>query len=246
MTKDHAVTELSDIHFDVSHDDDALAERVADWLLNIALDTDGPFALSLSGGSTPKRLYEHLAQGRYRDVFPWTRAHFFWGDERFVPPDDTQSNYRMVKEALLSRVPIPPANIHAVQTLNVSPEDSAKRYEDELRRFLSLAGRSQNARLFAATLLGLGEEGHFASLFPDTEALSERNRWAVAVEGVKAETRITLTLPALENSAHAAFLVTGEKKKDVLARFKARDPALPAVRFKPAGELWVFADEKAA
>ncbi len=103
----------------------AVSRRVADWLLEIAMAKDGVFAVALSGGSTPRQLYERLAEPLYRDAFPWSRTHWFWGDERFVPHDDALSNYRMAREALLSRAPIPAFNVHAIPTEGVSSVDAA-------------------------------------------------------------------------------------------------------------------------
>ncbi len=153
----------------------ALSRRVAEWMLELATATEGRFAVALSGGSTPRALYRDLAEPPYRDAFPWSRAHWFWGDERFVPPDDALSNYRMVREALLSRAPIPAANIHPVPTEGLDPEAAASAYERELKSFYG-AERLDPARpLFDVTLLGLGEDGHTASLFPGTAVLAERD-----------------------------------------------------------------------
>ena len=221
-------------------DPPALARRVADWLLELAQAKDGRFALCLSGGSTPRILYALLAAPPYRDSFPWGRAHLFWGDERFVPPDDPQSNYRMVREALLSHVDIPPANVHPIPTEPLTPTDAAQRYEFLLRGFHR---PDPDAPLFDVTLLGLGADGHTASLFPGSAALSERTRWAVPAEG--SQTRITLTYPALESSRRVAFLVDGAPKRDILARVLAGDETLPAARLKPQGELRWFTDRAA-
>ena len=147
-------------------DPEALSHRVADWLLEMATAKDGIFAINLSGGSTPRRLYERLAGPPYRDTFPWSRTHWFWGDERFVPHDDALSNYRMVREALLSRAPIPADNVHPIPTEGISPEAAASAYERQLKSFYG-AERLDPARpLFDVTLLGLGPDGHTASLFP--------------------------------------------------------------------------------
>jgi 6-phosphogluconolactonase len=224
----------------------ALSRRVAEWMLEVATATEGRFAVSLSGGSTPRLLYRDLAEPPYRDAFPWPRVHWFWGDERFVPPDDALSNYRMVREALLSRAPIPAANIHPVPTEGLDPEAAAATYEHELKSFYG-AERLDPARpLFDVTLLGLGEDGHTASLFPGTAVLAERGRWVAAVIGAKSEARITLTYPALESSRHAAFLVAGDGKQAMLSRLLRGDERLPAARLHPAGTLWVFADVAAA
>lgn len=232
--------------FLVSPDRETLAAEAADWLLGRALAGDGTFAIALSGGTTPKRLYELLATPPRRDAFPWPRAHWFWGDERFAPHDDPRSNYLMAWNALLSRAPVPRANIHPIPTEGVSADAAARAYERELMDFHG-AGRLDAERpLFEATLLGLGADGHTASLFPGDGALAERTRWVVAVEGAAAETRITLTIPALANSRAVAFLVAGQEKQEALARLRAGDARLPAARIRPHGPLIVFADAMAA
>ena len=225
---------------------DALARRVAEWLLVNALAKPGIFAVALSGGSTPRLLYEHLAGPRYRDEFPWPRTHWFWGDERFVPPDDAQSNYRMVREALLSRAPIPEANIHPISTVGMSAEDAASAYERELQSFYGSPRLDPARPLFDVVLLGLGPDGHTASLFPGAEVLAERERWAAAVADAKGDIRITLTYPALESSRNTAFLVTGKEKRAILERFRRGDDSLPAARLRLLGALWLFSDAQAA
>jgi 6-phosphogluconolactonase len=222
-----------------------IAQYAAEWLLGQALAKQGPFAVALSGGSTPKALYELLSQAPYLGRMPWDRVHWFWGDERFVPRADTLSNYRMVWDAMLSRAPIPLANVHAVPTEGVTPEKSAALYEAELQRFYGSDQLDLAGPLFDVTLLGLGADGHTASLFPGTAVLAERTRWAAAVIGAKEEPRITLTYPALESSRNVAFLVEGAGKRDMLKRLLAGDSALPAARLRPSGELFVFADKAA-
>jgi 6-phosphogluconolactonase len=226
-------------------DAEALSHRVADWLLELATAKDAIFAVNLSGGSTPRLLYERLAEPPYRDTFPWSRTHWFWGDERFVPHDDARSNYRMVREALLSRAPIPADNVHPIPTEGITPEAAASSYERQLKSFYG-AERLDPARpLFDVTLLGLGPDGHTASLFPGTAVLAEQSRWVAAVVGAKSEARITLTYPALESSRNAAFLVEGQEKRAILKRLCRGDDSLPAARLRPIGVLRVFADEAA-
>jgi 6-phosphogluconolactonase len=238
------MTSPSEAKLEILADSEALARRVADWLLAAATAMDGAFSVALSGGSTPRRLYQLLAGPRYRDKFPWSRTHWFSSDERFVPHDDALSNYRMVREALLSRAPVPAINIHPIPTEGVTPDAAATAYERELKSFYG-AERLDPARpLFDVTLLGLGPEGH-ASLFPDTAVLAERDRWVAAVIGAKAEARITLTYPALESSRHAAFLVAGEAKRATLDRLRRGDDSLPAARLHPTGTLWIFGDAAA-
>lgn len=230
---------------EVLADPAALADRVAAWLLELALAKAGPFSLCLSGGSTPGALYARLAQAPYRDAFPWSRTHLFWGDERFVPPGDPLSNYAMVKAALLDHAPAPPANVHPVPTQDLAPEAAALAYQGELQAFYGADALDPARPLFDVNLLGLGEDGHTASLFPGTAVLEERGAWAAAVIGAKAQARITLTYPALESSRHAAFLVTGAGKAAMLARLLAGDEALPSARLRPVGERVVFSDAAA-
>jgi 6-phosphogluconolactonase len=239
------VTAPSELRLDISNDPAAVAERVATWLLELALATEGTFSLCLSGGSTPKALYARLAQAPYRDLFPWDRTHLFWGDERFVPPDDPLSNYAMVRQTLLAHAPIPADNIHPVPTQGLAPHEAASAYEHALKDFYGADRLDPDRPLFDVNLLGLGEDGHTASLFPGTAVLGERDRWAAAVVGAKAEARITLTYPALESSRHAAFLVTGGDKARVLQLLLQGVDSLPAVHLHPVGELWVFSDEAA-
>jgi 6-phosphogluconolactonase len=224
---------------------EALAHDMAEWLCALALASDAKFALCLSGGSTPRRLYEYLADPAIASRFPWARAHWFWGDERFVPHDDPDSNYRMAREALLSRVPIPPENIHAIPTTGFSPAEAAAAYEATLKRFHGTDVLAPDRPLFNVTLLGIGEDGHTASLFPGRPELHETRRWALPVIGAKSEARITLTYSALNSSRDLAFLATGEEKRGVVALAQAGDRALPAANVHPTGTLHWFMDRAA-
>ncbi|HKT17413.1 MAG TPA: 6-phosphogluconolactonase [Stellaceae bacterium] len=228
-------------------DADALARRAADWLLAAARSEVRSFAIALSGGSTPRRLYALLAQPPYREAFPWPRSHWFWGDERFVAKSDARSNERMVREALLAHVPVPPENIHAIPTEGIDAEAAAAAYEAALRKFYGAARLDPVQPLFDAVLLGLGSDGHTASLFPGAAALGERERWTAVVAGLEPETRITLTYPALESSRRTLFLVEGAEKRATLKRLRsAPQDDLPAARLAPLGALWIFADRAAA
>ena len=210
-------------------------------------EQDGAFALALSGGATPRALYQRLAAPPFRDAFPWARTHVFWGDERFVPSDHSQSNFRMARETLLSHVPIPAENIHPVPTRVSSAEGSAAAaYQRELMHFYGANLLTPTRPLFDVTLLGLGADGHTASLFPNAAVLRERERWTAATEDATGLARITLTYPAIDSSRHIAFLATGREKSAALARLAAGDRALPATNVRPAGELRVFADAEAA
>jgi 6-phosphogluconolactonase len=219
---------------------------VADWLLAEAIAKPGPFAIALSGGSTPRLLYERLAGPPYLERFPWERVHWFWGDERFVPQDDPLSNYRMAWEALLSKAPIPAGNIHPIPTEHLDPKMAAADYERSLMSFYGAEHFDPARPLFDVTLLGIGTDGHTASLFPGSPVLQERDRWVAAVIGEKPEPRITLTLPALDSSRHLAFLVTGEDKRQMLARLRQSDEGLPAACVRPVGTLHIFCDTAAA
>jgi len=240
------MTQLSDAALETCADAEALAQRAADWLVDLVTERADPMTVALSGGSTPRRLYELLAEPPRRARMPWARIHWFWGDERFVPPDHPDSNYRMAREAMLSRVAVPPGNIHPVPTVGLDPEEAARAYEGDLQTVYR-GDRLDPARpLFDVTLLGLGPDGHTASLFPGNTALAERRRWVVAVIGAKPEPRITLTFPALDSSRHVAFLVAGEEKRAVLSRVLAGDRSLPAAQLRPLGRLWWLLDRAAA
>jgi 6-phosphogluconolactonase len=229
---------------EVSENPEALARRVASWITELAGASRGRFAVCLSGGSTPRGLYQLLAASPYRDALPWDRIHWFWGDERFVPWDHPESNYGMTRAAMLAHAPVPPQNIHGVPT-NGKPDEAAREYERSLQSYYGAETLDPARPLFDVQLLGLGPDGHTASLIPATGALEERRRWVVEVVGARPETRITLTYPALESSRRTAFLVAGADKREILARTLSGDQALPAARLKPVGELIWFVDAAA-
>jgi 6-phosphogluconolactonase len=229
---------------EVAKDLEDLAHRAARWIADIAAASRDRLAISLSGGSTPRRLYQLLAQPPFRAAIPWDRVHWFWGDERFVPPDHPDSNYRMAREALLSHAPIPAANIHRIET-DGDAVAAARAYQQTLESYYGAATLDRARPLFDIELLGLGPDGHTASLFPGTTVLYERQRWVAEIVGAKPEARITLTYPVLESSRHTAFLVAGADKREVLARVMAGDRELPAARLNPVGELVWFVDEAA-
>ena len=230
---------------DIQADGAAVARRVAEWVLERALATPGRFAWCLSGGSTPKTTFALLATDAFRTRFPWDRTHLFFGDERFVPPDHPDSNYRMAREAMIAHVPIAAAQVHPWQT-DTDPEHSALHYADTLKRFYGADTLEPGRPLFDVTFLGLGEDGHTASLFPGVAALAERTAWTAAVIGAKPEPRLTLTYPALDSSRAVAFLAAGEGKRAILGRALAGDTALPAVGVHPVGELHWFTDTAAS
>ncbi|MGA7866969.1 MAG: 6-phosphogluconolactonase [Stellaceae bacterium] len=229
---------------EVAKDPEALAHHAAKWITNLAAASHNGFAICLSGGSTPRRLYQLLAESPYRDVLPWDRIHWFWGDERFVPWDHPDSNYGMVRAALLGRMPVPPGNIHGIPTIG-TPADAAAAYERVLKSYYGSESLDPTRPLFDIQILGLGPDGHTASLIPGTSVLDERHRWVAEVIGGRPEPRITLTYPAIESSRHTAFLVAGGDKRETLSRALAGDPALPAARIRPVGELIWLVDEAA-
>ena len=221
-----------------------LARKVAEWIIGLAAASRDRFTMCLSGGSTPRLLYQMLGGPPYRNDLPWDRIHWFWGDERFVPWDHPDSNYGMARAALLELAPAPPENIHGIPT-NGTPADAAAAYESVLKSFYGADSLDPARPLFDIQLLGMGPDGHTASLIPGTKALEERHRWVVDVIGARPEPRITLTYPVLESSRHTAFLVAGADKREVLSQALTGDQALPAARIRPVGELIWFADAAA-
>ncbi|MGH9253254.1 MAG: 6-phosphogluconolactonase [Vicinamibacterales bacterium] len=205
----------------------------------------GRCSLVLSGGNTPRTLYSLLAS-EFRDQIPWAHVHVFWGDERCVAPDDPDSNYRMAKETLLDHVPCPAGNVHPMPTHFPSADAAARDYERTLRNYFS-----NEWPHFDLILLGLGEEGHTASLFPGSPALGERARWVVAVETpADPPLRLTLTLPALTRAVNIYVLVAGSKKASALHHVLAgaADPNIyPAagVRLTEGTLIW-WVDREAA
>lgn len=223
----------------------ALARRAADWLTGIALASSGRLRIVLSGGSTPKALYSLLASGAYRTQFPWERISWYWGDERFVPYDHPDSNYGMAHEAMLAKVPVPAENIFPVPTSG-EPADAARRYEQILQQAYGSPVLDASRPLFDVVLLGLGPDGHTASLLPGDPVLAERRRWVAAVLHGRPQARITMTYPAIESSRHVAFLVEGPAKAAVLREIREGGSQAPAAAVHPAGELIWFVDRAAA
>jgi 6-phosphogluconolactonase len=223
----------------------AAAGRFAE-LARESVGARGLFAVALAGGSTPRRVYELLAGEEFRGLLDWPSVHVFFGDERAVPPDHADSNYRMANEALLSRVAVPERNVHRIEGVG-DADANASEYESELR---SLFGEEEWPRL-DLVLLGMGDDGHTASLFPETKALDERRAWVAAnwVEKLGAW-RVTLTAPAVNAARHVLFLVNGAGKAGRLREVLKgeRDPSrLPSQLIRPRdGTLEWFADRAAA
>jgi 6-phosphogluconolactonase len=228
-------------------DYEALSRATAEFFAEQAertLKEGDRFSVVLSGGSTPRRTYELLAKAPFRDRVAWPRVHVFWGDERCVPADDPRSNWRMARETLLDHVPIPPGHIYPI-LCSQSPESGAREYEAKLRSYF--AG---GAARFDLVFLGLGENGHTASLFPGTPVLKERKRWVSEVYVAEQDLyRVTLTAPVIKGAAVVVFLVSGKAKANVLKEVLegTQDPLrLPAQLVYPGnGEIYWFIDQEA-
>jgi 6-phosphogluconolactonase len=230
---------------EVLPDPPALARHVAEWMTSAALGAKETFRVSLSGGSTPKALFALLASDDFVSRFPWPRVSWYWGDERFVPYDHPDSNYRMTRETMLAKAPVPPTNVHPVPS-DGTPDAAASRYESMLQATYGAATLDPARPLFDITLLGLGADGHTASLLPGEPVLQERKRWVAAVAHGRPEVRITMTYPVIESSRKVAFLVTGKEKAAILKSIRSGGTDAPAARVRPVGELVWFADRAAA
>ncbi|MBY4638953.1 6-phosphogluconolactonase [Gluconacetobacter entanii] len=228
-------------------DGEAIAQYMAKWLTQQALaKKDGPFVLALSGGSTPKRLYQILASEEYAGRFPWANTQFFFGDERFVPADDPASNYNMVETEMLEHVPVPIGNIHRMPTSG-DPAAAAAQYQAELQKVYGADTLQPGRPLFDVVMLGLGDNGHTASLFPRQPVLQERKLWvSTCVPDDAPHTRLTLTYPAIHSSRHVVFMLAGAAKKEAFAKVRAGDPAEPASHITTEGELIWLLDKAAA
>jgi 6-phosphogluconolactonase len=221
------------------------AGRVADFLTD-AIGSRGMATVALSGGSTPKGIYEQLGAVEFVRRVDWSKVHLFWGDERCVPPTSTESNYRLVKESLLARVTIPEKNVHRIMA-EMPPRDAALRYEQAIEDFFGLS--EDEFPKFDIVLLGLGEDGHTASLFPQSPILSERSRLAVEIfVGKLAQYRITITLPVINNARDVLFLVSGARKAGIMREvFQSDMTRYPAQLVDPvSGHVYWLVDRDAA
>ncbi len=229
-------------------DREALSRAVAGEVEKIAaasIRNDGRFDLVLAGGHTPRRLYEILCSD-YRERIDWSRTHLFWSDERYVEQNSPLSNYRMAQEALIVPLGISESNVHPMPTYFADPDEAADAYENELRAHFGPEGPK-----FDLVLLGIGPEGHTASLFPDSVALNEVERWVLAVKvPAKPPLRLTLTLPALDSASDVFFLLSGESKKDIVRKLLYPAPEeqgqiYPAACVHPKGRTVLFLDRAA-
>jgi 6-phosphogluconolactonase len=228
---------------------DAVARHIVECAAD-AISSGGRFAIALAGGSTPRAAYQRLADRALAPEVDWKRTHVLWGDERCVPPDDPRSNYRMAKEVLLDRVPIPREQIHRIRG-EEEPERAAVEYESRLRTLLPRhSERSEESGTLDLVLLGLGEDGHTASLFPGQSAVHETSRWATAVPGPDKLWRVTLTPPVLNAARNVAFVVSGANKAARLQQViegPYNSDLLPAQAIRPLeGRLTWMVDEAAA
>lgn len=229
---------------------EALGQAVADQTAALiqALPLGERFSLALSGGSTPRPFHRALAT-KYRDAVAWDRVHLFWGDDRFVLPEDELSNFRMARETLLDHLPIPEENVHRVPTDLNSPAEAAAAYEQELKSFFGEDGLPQ----FDLMIMGMGPDGHTASLFPGSPVLRERERWVVGVEAPDhiepRVRRVTFTLPVINHSKRLFYLVAGEDKREPLRAILNGEPGAgtyPTAHVHARQDLVWFLDEAVA
>ena len=243
------MTKASNPQVQILPDLEAISHQAASFFVAISrnsIATKGRFAVALSGGSTPRRLYTLLGSDPYRDKVEWRHVHFFWADERCVPKEDDESNFRLAYEAFLSKITVPASNIHRVKG-EEDPEKGAKDYEDDLRKFFGMSGLPA----FDLMILGMGEDGHTASLFPGSKSLEETIRLAFPVYMKRPKRdRVTLTLQVLNNSAQILFLVSGPSKAkivhDVLGN-EGKTERYPAGLINPSnGNIVWLIDREAA
>jgi 6-phosphogluconolactonase len=239
----------------IKKNSDEVSLAAAEEFLRLAMEgveRKGIFTVALSGGSTPRGLYSLLGSEAYsfKDQVPWDKIHFFWGDERYVPQDHPDSNFRMVQETLLSKVPVIHDNVHPVNTGTPDAEMAARDYEKILRKFFEL--KHEDVPQFDLILLGMGQDGHTASIFPETDAVKENNMIVISVsdDSVKIP-RITVTPPVINNALNIIFLVTGREKSLVLQKIlrgNFRPEKYPAqlTRYSKGILKWLIDTEAAA
>ncbi|NIO09332.1 MAG: 6-phosphogluconolactonase [Deltaproteobacteria bacterium] len=234
-------------------DPDELSRAAAEKVIAInrkAASRGGRFSLVLSGGSTPRRLFQMLAAEPYCDQMDWTHVEFFWGDERTVPPDHQDSNFHMANEALLQKITLRPEQIHRMKAESEDPDASARDYQREIAKVFEIPERGRPPS-FDLVLLGLGPDAHTASLFPHTSGIMERESWVVKNHVPQLKTnRITMTVPILNRAKMILFLVVGHDKAEALHSVieGSRDPErFPAQLIQPdEGELVWMVDREAA
>jgi 6-phosphogluconolactonase len=228
---------------------EAISHKAAEMFVNTSrtcIASQGKFSVALSGGSTPRKLYSLLGSAECSPQVDWQRVHFFWVDERCVPKEHEESNFKAAFDRLLSKISIPGENIHRIKG-EEDPDKAAGDYEEEVRRFFGMPGFP----MFDLVILGMGEDGHTASLFPDSNLLKERIRLAAPVYLEKPNrNRITLTLPVLNNATQILFLVAGHSKADVVYEVLGngqKKERYPAGLIRPVhGSITWLIDQEAA
>jgi 6-phosphogluconolactonase len=226
----------------------ALAQEAATRLLARLAEPRERFAVVLTGGSSPEGLYRLLATEPYCSQIPWQRVHWFWGDDRFVPQSDERSNAGAARRLFLDSVPAPPETVHAIPTDAANVDEAARRYEGELRAFYGADGFDPGRPLFDVVLMGIGGDGHTASLFPGKPQVDETKRWVVSVPEAGMEPfvpRVSLTFSTLASTRDMLFLVTGRSKREILGRVLS-GADLPAARAHSQGGLVWLVDRDAA
>lgn len=232
----------------IYEDKDVLSQAAADNFVELAqksIQKNGRFTVALSGGSSPRECYELLSTHDYKDRVEWDKVFVFWGDERYVPETDKRNNAKMAIDAFLSKVPIPDKNIFRIPFAS-TPEKSASEYDKMLHKFFK-----DQEPVFDLIHLGLGENGHTASLFPETDVLDEKDKWVSEVFVVEQDMyRVTLTEPVINKARNIVFLVYGENKAEIVYNVIAgpkRPREWPAQLINPVqGNLYWFLDEAAA
>ena len=225
----------------------ALAGRLVETAKDV-LATNDRFSMVLSGGKTPSFLYRLLA-GEYSGEISWERVHLFWGDERCVPLDSKESNFAMANEAMISKVQLPPENIHRIPAEIMPPEKAAETYERMLQKYFKREG--EDSYLFDAMILGVGEDGHTASLFPGSPALADKSHWVLAVDAPPSfspQKRVTLTFPLINRTRSIFFLASGAKKRKVVRKILEQPETArrlyPAAMILPVGSTAWYIDRE--
>jgi 6-phosphogluconolactonase len=241
------VTTAPDVTVRIFENHEALSHAAAELFVELgkaAVASQGRFAVALSGGSTPRRFYELLGSSAYRDRVDWHQVHVFWADERCVPPDHRESNFKLIHDTLLSAVPLPEINIHRIRG-EEGPEDAARIYEQDIKKYFS-----PDRRAFNLVALGVGEDGHTASIFPNSEASHETNRIVIPIFRDKPHIpRVTLALTMINLAAHVLVLASGRSKSAIVREILAGENPrhYPAGLVRPVnGDLTWFVDREAA
>lgn len=236
----------SNLHLVIGDRPAEVCKKLADFIVEDMSKKTGPYHIAWSGGSTPKVLFKLLTEA-YKDKIDWSRVHSYWGDERMVPPDHEESNFRMCRELLLDQVPVSHDQIHPVAT-ELMPDVAASAYSEVLLE--NLPANENGLPVLDLNILGMGDDGHTASIFPhQMDLLTDKRICAVATHPASGQKRVTITGPVINASAKIVFLVTGQRKAEKVAQIlgskKAADE-LPAAYVKPShGELYWFLDEAA-